>query len=593
MDPVVGLVSVLLFGIAAQWVAWRLKLPSILLLLVAGVGAGPMLNILRPDQLLGDLLEPLVALAVALILFEGSLTLSFASLRQASRVVLKLVTLGALLTWTLLTISVFFLLKLSFPLALLLGAILIVSGPTVIGPLLLYLRPTGKVGTILKWESILIDPLGAVLAVLVFEGIRAQDIAAAGSVFLLGALEALAVGTLLGILFAMVTGEALKRHFIPDSLVNPAVLTLALGCYALANQLYPEAGLLGITVMGVSLANQTGVPVRRILEFKETVRLLLISALFVLLAARLHFEDWLLIRGNLLDFLAVLFFVARPLAVGISTRGENLTSAEILFLSWMAPRGIVAASVASVFALRLTEWGHPEAKLLVPYTFAVIFATVAVYGLTAPLLARKLKLAMPNPQGVLVLGAHPFAQSLAELLSRKGLPTLLADTNWEHVQSARMRGLPVYYGSLLSEQAREELELGGIGKFLALTPNSEANALSGLQFADLFGHQQIYQLAPEVKKSEAHISPHLRGRLLRSEEFTYTKLQSLFQEGFELKSTKLSKTFSYQEYLSRYKDCHPLACLRENGELIFWTSEAQCQPRANDLVIALVREVGA
>ncbi|MCH6551717.1 MAG: cation:proton antiporter, partial [Planctomycetes bacterium] len=376
-----ALAAVIVLGVGAQWLAWRLRIASILLLLLVGFFAGPVSGellgspIVDPDALLGDLLLPFVSLAVALILYEGGLTLRFAELGKDAGVVWRLVTLGAGLTGVLCGLAAWAVLGLSPPLAVLLGAVLVVTGPTVIVPLLNQIRPGGRVGAILRWEGIVIDPVGAMLAVLVFEVIVLGDPQGAAGHVVEGLLRTLAVGGGFGIAAGLGLAVILRYFWVPGNLENAVSLMFVVGVYTVAHAVQPESGLLAAVVMGVTLANQRLVDVRHIVEFKENLRVLLISSLFILLAARLEINDLLDIGWGGLLFVVILI-VIRPLAVGLSTLGCGLSWKELAFISVMAPRGIVAAAVASVFALRLAEQGHEEASLLVPLTFLTIIGTV-------------------------------------------------------------------------------------------------------------------------------------------------------------------------------------------------------------------------
>jgi len=425
------LASIVILGIGAEWLAWRLRLPSILLLLIFGFIAGAATNFLNPDILLGDLLLPLVSIAVALILFEGGLNLRLTELRKSGGVVRNLITVGLLVTWLIGAGAAYFVLGLNLALAILLGAILVVTGPTVIMPLLRHLRLGGQTGSILKWEGVVIDPLGAILAVLVFQAVLAGEIQAATPLIVLSLLKTILIGGVIGALGALLVILLLQRYWVPDFLHSMISLMVVIAAFLAANLIQIESGLLAATVMGIILANQNRVSVRHIAEFKENLRVLLISSLFILLAARLQMSDLAAVSVGSIAFLAILILVARPASVALSTLGSKLKWRERLCLAWLAPRGIVAAAVASVFALRLSEAGYPQAELLVSLTFIVIAGTVAIYGLSAPAVARWLKVAESNPQGVLIVGSHAWARTIAQTLQAEKYRVLLVDCNWE------------------------------------------------------------------------------------------------------------------------------------------------------------------
>jgi NhaP-type Na+/H+ or K+/H+ antiporter len=388
----IALAGILVLGVAILWLAWRIRLPAVLLLLAGGFLAGPVAGIVDPEWLLGDLLLPIVSLSVGLILFEGGLNLRVRDLRETWRSLLGLLTVGVVVTWAGATLAAWWLLGVPISVALVLGSILVVTGPTVIGPLLREIRPSGRVGAVAKWEGIVIDPAGATLAVLVFEVIGATRESAAGSATmnaLIGLVTTALVGLVVGLIASGLLVLALKRFWIPDYLQNSVTLMFVVAAFAVANTLHHEAGLLAVTILGIALANQRQVPVQGIVEFKESLTILLISTLFILLSSRISLNSLTAVGWRGIAFALVLVLIVRPCSVWLSTIGSGLSVAERCFLAWFAPRGIVAAAVSSVFALRLGQSG----TVLAPATLIVIFVTVTIYGLTAGPLARWLGLA--------------------------------------------------------------------------------------------------------------------------------------------------------------------------------------------------------
>lgn len=583
-----GLVSVAVLGGAAQWLGWRLRLPAILLLLIFGIAAGPEgLGLVRTDEMFGDLLLPFVALSVAVILFEGALTLHIPELGEGFGVVAKLVTLGTVVTWSLGTLAAHYVLDFSWQLAVLVGAVLIVTGPTVVLPLLRQIRPTGPGGAVLKWEGILIDPIGAVLAVLVFEGLIDGGIVPS----MAGIGTTIVSGTVLGAVPAWILVVCLSRFWIPDHLHAAAALALALLAYLLANQFQHEAGLLAVTVMGVILANQRRVELQHIMEFKENLQVLLISALFILLAARVDFSDVRELAAPEFTFLALLVLVVRPVSVALCTARSELSFADRLFLAAMAPRGVVAAAVTAVFALRLEEEGFAGAERLVPIVFFVIAGTVAIYGLLGRPLAIRLGIAERDPNGVLVVGAHAFARAFAHAVDELELPVLIVDTNPGLIGDARMEGLRFYHGSVLSDQADDELDLAGIGKIFAMTANDEVNALSARHFVHLFGRENLFQLAQtrEPTEGRAELSAEVRARVLFGEEVTYAEMKRRFEEGAEFKATPLTEHFRFRDWrLEHGEDALPLLTVSSSGAVKVATVDQPLDPKPGDTLLGFM-----
>ncbi len=574
-----GLCGIVLFGTLAQWLAWRLRLPSILLLLTFGLIAGPGLGYLNPNEVFGDLLLPVVSASVAVILFEGSLSLRLAEFRQVGLPLVLLLTVGAAVTWGLTTLAARHIMLMPWPTAVLLGALLVVTGPTVVGPLLRQIRPIGAVGPLLRWEGIVIDPIGAVLALLVFEAANVFDVSGvSGALVQAGRQLALTVacGGLIGAASAYFLAFVLRRHIVADHLEAPVALTTVLVAFVASNYLQPESGLLAVTVMGILLANLPRVPLRHVLEFKENLTVLLLSAR--LSREQLAAVGW---RGPL--FATLLILIVRPASVFAATLGTRLTLRERAFVSWVAPRGIVAASVAAVFALRMGEPG----RLLVPTVFAVIVGTVVVYGLTAFPLARRLGLATADPQGLLIAGANALARDIGEVLQERGFRVVLLDTNHANLNAARLAGLPAMYADALSDQDVEHLDLGGIGRFLGMTPNDEVNALAALNFTDVFGRAQVYQLTPG-RVAEAGDAARLRARLLFAREATYSALSARLQAGATVKATPLTKEFDLKSFRERYGErALPLfAC--GDGRMTIFTTDAAPSVKPGQTLIALV-----
>ncbi len=584
----VSLSAVVILGITAQWLGWRLRVPSILLLLVLGIVAGPVFGWIDPAGLLGPLLYPVVSLAVAMILFEGGLSLSVKEFRAIGHVMAWLVGVGSAITWLIAALAAHWLLGLAWPLAILLGAVLVVTGPTVIGPMLRLIRPTGRSGAILKWESIVIDPVGAMLAVLVFQVIVESGIQPERVVATM-VLKTIAIGTLLGLSGAWIMAFSMKRELIPDYLQSPVAVMFVVGIFTGANLLQSESGLLAVTIMGFALANQKDVPVQHIVEFKENLRVLLIATVFILLAAHLRRADLGQIGWPSVLFLLVLVGVARPAAVFVSTLGSKLSLKEKLFLSWMAPRGIVAAAVASIFALRLEELGMAGSEVLVPQTFFVIIGTVMIYGLTAPWAARRLGLAKVKPQGVLFMGGHAWVRELAKTLLDEGFPVMLVDNSRHNVSAARMDGIPAFYASIFADNVLDRVEISGIGKLMAMTANDDVNSLAALHFAPLFGRAQAYQLIPEDETLHDAQSRHLRGRFLFGKGLTHAELTQWFAGEAVIKKTHLSEEFDVEALQARYGGrVLPLFLITEDGSLQIFTVEGTIKPQAGQTLISLV-----
>lgn len=592
IDVLINISSIVVIGIVAQWLAWRFELPSILLLLLFGIVAGPVTGFLQPDQMMGELLFPFVSLAVGIILFEGGLNLRFAELPGVRGVIISLISVGVVVTWVIASCAAKYILGLDSSIALLLGAILTVSGPTVIIPILRDVRLRGRLGSILKWEGILIDPVGAIFAVLVFEAILLEGTGSATSYLSLEVVKVIGVGILFGFGAAMLLTVLLKRFWVPDFLENAVSLMIVVGAFTISHILQRESGLLTVTIMGVVLANTKGLVVKHILEFKESLRVLFISFLFIILAARLSPSDLEYLDLKSLLFLLVLIVIARPLSVFISTMRSGLSMRERIFLSWISPRGIVAAAVSSIFALELAHYGFPGAELLVPYTFLIIIGTVLIVSLTAKPFAKFLRLVQTNPQGALIVGAHKFSRSIAKALQMRGVRVLLVDSNLRNISAAKREGLSTQHGNILTESVFEDIELDGIGRMLAMTPNEEANALAALRFVDTFSRAEVYQLPPAKRDSESdgiEQAHHLRGRLLFGKDDDFYSLEERFYDGGEIITTLISEEDSFEKFAEQVENNFlPLFVVTEERDLLIYSADREPKPRVGQYLISLV-----
>jgi CPA1 family monovalent cation:H+ antiporter len=589
LDPLIVLSAILFGGIAAQWLAWRTRLPAILFLLALGIVAGPVTGVLDPDALFGELLFPGVSLAVAVILFEGALTLRFKDIRGLADVVTKLVTIGALITWAVVSAAAHFIVGLETGLALLFGALVVVTGPTVIVPMLRTVRPTEAVASTLRWEGIVIDPLGALLAVLVFQAVAAGYAEGAGGSVPITFLTTVAAGTAIGWVAGRGLAVALRRHALPEYLHNAVTLAVVAAVFTLSDTLRHESGLLAVTVMGMTMANTRDAPIDDILDFKESLSLLLISVLFVTLAARLDPDRLQALGPSAFLLLLVVMFVARPLAVFVSAFRSKLSLSERALVAWIGPRGIVAAAVSAAFALRLEELGVEEGTVLVPLTFVVIMGTVIVQGLTARPLASLLGITEPEPRGLLVVGAHPLARRIARALQDSGYRVVMADANWESVSEARMAGLSTFYGSPVSEAADRHLDLVGIGRLLALSPSPQLNALACHRYAPEFGGGRVYWMevgGDNAQRSSRAISRHPGTRLF-GEGVNWQKLAAMAASDAEIRRTKLTDAFDFEAWLSKHQEAIPLFALTPEGRLRFFQKELPFEPGPGWTIVSL------
>lgn len=589
--PAVQFALIAVLGLFCQWTAWRLKLPAILFLLIVGIVFGPGLNIIDPDRLLADLLFPIVSLSVALILFEGSLTLNYREIRGQSTIVQRLTTFGMLITWLLITLATRYWMDVSWQLAFLFGAITVVSGPTVVMPLLKTVRPKKKLANILRWEGILIDPIGALMAVLCYEFILTASTQEAFNNVVIAFLRIVLFGGLLGFITAIWLGNIIRNHWLPDYLHNLATVSLVAGVFAGANVIEHESGLYAVTIMGVTLANMQRVAIEEILSFKEHLTILLISGVFILLAARL--EPWQVYYLGLpaIGLFLTIQLLVRPAMVFITTFRSELNWREKVLLSWIYPRGIVAAAVAALFSLQLEQTGLPGSELLVPLTFAIIIGTVILQSLTAKPLAQFLNVAEKKPTGVLFVGANRVSREMAKSIQSLGFDVMLADSNWEYIKQARMEGLPTFYGNPTSEYAELHLDLTSIGKLVASSPMKDLNALASSKYRSELGRNNLFYLnsSAEARASSKHqVSELHRGQVLIDENFTYSRFSNELKKGAKLKTTTLSDEFTFDDLMKQQVGQLPIFAVDKKNALIFFTSGNEVNPKAGWKITSIV-----
>lgn len=581
--------AVLAGGVAAQWLGWRLRVPAIVFLLGGGLVAGPLSGALDPDRTFGELLFPLVSLAVALILFEGALGLGWRGVRAAGTTVWLLITIGAGITVVGTTLAARYLLDVEWDLAVLLGAVLVVTGPTVIGPIVRAIGLRGRLGAILEAEGTLIDPVGAILTVLVFEALFESHNGTRSIVSQV--MTTVGVGAIVGVAAAVALIAAFSRYVVPDQLHNVATLTAVIGAFAVANGVRRESGLVAVTVMGVALASQSRIPVQHVLEFNETLRILAISALFVLLGARIEPDTLRELEWRNMAFLTALVVVVRPLCVFVATLRSGLARRERLFLALTAPRGIVAAAIASVFSLQLAEIGVENSQILVAATFTVIGGTVLISGLGSRFLATRLRLIDSANETIIVLGANPVAREFASALAHHGAPVRLVDLDRRKLATARMTGLLAHRGSVFADKTWQDAGIQTAACFVAMTSSDELNVLASRHAAAVLGRKHVFQLPPRRPEHEAWwtLPVGTFARPLFANDANLAQLAARLEEGWKVVATRLTDKFGPADYARVHPDAVPMFVVDARGNIDLVATDAKRRPRVGDTVVALVR----
>lgn len=500
---VVTLAAALAAGAFLSVVAKRLKIPGIVLLLFGGVTLGPEgWDVVRPDEL-GPLLNVLVALAVGLILFEGGLTLNTAGYRASGSVIRRLLTIGVIVTWVGTAGAIFFLYGFDPTFCVLAGSLVIVTGPTVIQPILKRTRLSWNLHHTLHWEGVLIDPIGVFAAVLAFEWV----VGGGGEEALYNLGLRVLGGLTIGFLGGELTCFLLKRRIVAEEMINVFMVGIAVGVFGITEALIAEGGLLSATVAGLIIGARNPPELKGIVEFKSVITDLLIGFVFILLTARLELAQFVEFWPLGFVLVAIVILVVRPMAVAACTARSELNVRERIFLGWVAPRGVVAASMASLFALSLqgTERGaHGESAFLESFVYSVIFVTVVLQGFSASPLASLLRVREIEPEGWLIVGAHPLGRAVASFLRDvRGVPTTLIDGNRRAVLEAQQEGHVAILGDARETDAIEERdELKGVGRLLAFTDNEDLNELLCKKWEPTFGKTRVYRWASTKSTSE-------------------------------------------------------------------------------------------
>ena len=580
-------VSVAVAGVFGQWLGWKLRLPAIIPLLVIGGLAGPIGGIVRPSVALGEVMRPAIGMAVAIIVFEGGLNLNLRELRSAGSGVLRLVAVALPLNWLLGALATHFVAGTSWPVAILVGAILVVTGPTVIMPLLRQAKLEPRAAAFLKWEAIVNDPIGATVTLLVLSFLTLSTTMSTGD-----ALFHLAWRTLVGGGIAAALGLAVpfgirtlfRRDLAPEYLKTPILLAGALGVYAAGEAIQPETGLVGATLFGLVLANIDVTGLQELRRFKESLTVFLVSGLFILLTANIDRHTLMMLSWPIAATTAVILFVVRPLAIGLATIGARMSWAERLLVGWIGPRGVVAAAIAGVAGERLLQAGYADAQLVLPLVFAVIASTVLLHGLSLAPIARRLGLASGGRGGLLIVGASRFTVALGEALRGVGVPVLVVDRSAAALGAARLAGLQTLRIEILSVVGEELIDLREYEYLLAATPDDAYNALVCTRFAPEFGRERVYQVSPDESTGRNAASREWRGKIAVGIDMIHQRLSDLMQSGGAF------VTEPFDEAAVAQPDADPswpVALVGSGGSFALFSPEQDNLPATGDLILRL------
>ncbi|MYL43307.1 cation:proton antiporter [Virgibacillus salexigens] len=570
----ISIVVVIALGIFSQWLAWRIQWPSIVIMSIAGLLIGPVFGFINPEQALGDLYSPIVSLAVAVILFEGSTTLDIREVKGISKSVFRVVTFGAFLAWIGGSFAAHFIAGLSLEVAFIIGGLFVVTGPTVIIPLLRQSKLKPRTAAVLKWEGIIVDPAGPLLALFAYEVIKvivddSQNIGSLGP-FFFAAFLAVVIGYLFGVILSFMA----SRGLFPEYLKSPITLSLVFICFGISEVIMHETGMLAVTVMGLTLARTKKYisSLGNISHFIENISVLLTSTIFILLTASLTRETiGEVFTLPILGFVLVMLFIVRPLSIWISTIGTELTVAEKTLIGWIAPRGIVALTVSGYFASTLINDGYEGASILTALTFALVFITVCAHGFTLGPLAKKLQLASSEPPGVLIVGASSFSIAFAEKLKEFGNPVMISDSSSGRLSRIEQNGIAIFQGEILDEHSQFEVDMTPYEIILVMTEDSTYNALVTQSYIPEFGYNNTFAIPTERMeyKDDAQIPIALKAHMLFGKEHVFKELNRKINTKYHIDSVTLTEKIEKKEDLP--VDGYPLCIRKKNGTIEFIT----------------------
>jgi NhaP-type Na+/H+ or K+/H+ antiporter len=547
---------IFLLGIFSQWIAWRMRIPVIVLLTCLGILFGPVLNLVNPRSVFGPLMHPLIELAVAVILFEGAMSLKLHEFRENSKGLIRLFSSAVIMNWLLGAMAGHYIANLSWGAALLISGILIVTGPTVIIPALREAKLIRSTSHYLKWEGIVNDPIGAILAVLVLQFIIHQQ----EEMLMVAIIKICAIAIGLSWITRELVLFVSKRALIPEFLKIPFFVGAVLVLFILSEFFEKGSGLLTSTLLGIFIGNLDMSSLKELRRFGESLVTLTVSIIFIMLAASLEVNVWYELDWQHYLFIFLLAFVIRPLGIFVTTFKSGMQLNERILIGMYGPRGIVAASVAGVAGETLHEYGIEEGRFVLPIIFSVIILTVIFHSLWLKPLARKLNLVNQGEHGVLIIGASGWSIELARKLQEANLPVMISDASWYQLALARRLGITTHFGQILEDIEFGAPDLSEYNYLLALTEDDNYNALICNMLKHDFGHDHVYRLP---KHDDNFNTQHNLTRkefctINNSTKALYENMMQKSHLGWEFKMTTLSDIFDYKTFRKEHDLYHSI-----------------------------------
>ncbi len=586
--------ALLLLCLICLFISWRYTFPAIVLYAIAGILLGEVFGVLNPHETLGTYYFGLIALCVAIILFEGGLHLSFKGLRESKGGTLRMLLVSSPINFVLNVLAAHYIGGFSIGLSCVIAGLFTITGPTVVMPLLQQNKVKPKVGSMLKWEAIVNDPVGALLAVFAYEFlVYSSADTTADAVFtslnflvIVAGIAAISVGA------AYALKLAFTRGLVPEYLKQPVILTMVIFLFAISDEIQKEGGLIAVTAFGIALANSKFASYHDTKRFKEYIAILLVGVIFILISSTLKFEMMTSLGFGTVAFVFLAIFVTRPISVYVATIGTNMSRQERIFIGWIAPRGIVCAVTAGLVAPKLVEAGYAGAEAILPVTFLMIFATVALHGFSMGWLAKRFDLAQ-HEHGVLIIGSNAFSVELAKVFQRQKMPVLIADTNWHQLKQPRMADIPVHYGEILSEEAYYELDLEQYSYLVLATSNVAYNSLVGANYVHLFGRHRVFHVDVELDKDGAaknQFDHSLKGPVIGGGH-VLTELIGKSMRGWRTKAINLTGEYSFDQHKEEEGSQIPLFLINtKNGAMRQIDEKLRAKDNKDFTLISLVHE---
>lgn len=579
--------AIVLIGMLSQWISWRLKIPVVIILLLSGFAVGPIFGLINPNITIGeDVIHAIVELSVALILFDGAMQLKVSEFKEVSSGLKRILSGGVLIHFVLISFAAHYLMNFSVGFSALMGGILIVTGPTVIIPALREARLNKRIGNFLKWEGILTDPVGAIIAVVIYDAIilsKTHDM----SHMLLAIAKILLVAFAFSYFAKKMLSVLLAKKLLPEYLQIPFITSLVICSFTLSNEIQLGSGLLTVTILGMLIGNSRIEILFNLRTFKEQITTMSISFVFILIAASVPLEVMKKISSEHIWFILVVSFVLRIVAILLSTIKSKMTFKEKILVGSYGPRGIVAASVAAVLSSEMMKEGMSEAEFILPVIFLIILTTVISHGLILQPLTRILSLNQTQPKGIIFIGTMPWVIDLAQKLKSLGIPVLITSASWYKLAPARKRGIDIYYGQILDSIESNDFDLSDYNSLVAMSENDSFNRLACDRFEKHLGKENVFRLPhnPSFLHDQYHVDKNLYCVFTNNRELLFENLMRFYHNGWHFKETELTEVYSYEDFLVDHTTSILCMVVKANGT-IYFGSVIDTTPEAGDVIIS-------